>query len=122
MGQELKRGGHPRFYEILEEQADLHSRKNTDYAAQGVQGPLGNFGRVAQIMALWPGMDWSTPFGVAICYALKQVDAAMMLASTGRESITGEPVPSRLNDVAVYTNIARIIWEEEHPPQPTCPF
>lgn len=107
------RGGHPRFYAILEEQADLHSRKNHDYAAGGAQGPLGNFKRVAAIQQLYPGFNWASPFGVAMCYLLKQLDAAFILYATGRRSVTGEPISARLNDASVYAMIGRIIYEEE---------
>ena len=107
------RGGHPRFHEILRRQGELHDRKNTDYAAGGKQGPLGNFVRVSEIKRLYPGFDWSSAFGTAIDYMLKQLDAAFILYATGRKSITGEPIPARLMDVAVYANIAQIIYEEE---------
>ena len=107
------KGGHPRFYEILSELAELHSRKNTDYAAGGLQGPLGNFHRVAQFKSLYPGFNWTSPFGTCIDFSLKQLDAMMILASTNRKSITGEPVEARLNDIIVYTTIARILWEEQ---------
>jgi len=106
-------GGHPRFYEILDQQAKIHNNKNTDYAKGGIQGALGNFHRVSSIMRLYPGMDWDSPFGVALCYMLKQFDAALILRSTKRDSITGEPIPSRLLDVCVYSNIATILVEEE---------
>ncbi len=106
-------GGHPRFYEILDQQAKLHNTKNTDYAKGGKQGALGNFVRVSSIMQLYPGMDWDSPFGVAICYMLKQLDAALILRSTKRDSITGEPIPARLLDVSTYSNIAMILVEEE---------
>ena len=110
-----RKTGHPRFYEILEEMAELHSKKNTDYAKGGIQGALGNFHRVSSIMQLYPGMDWDSPFGVAMCYMLKQLDAALILRSTKRDSITGEPIPSRLLDISTYTNIASILYEEELP-------
>jgi len=106
-------GGHPRFYEILDQQAKVHNTKNTDYAKGGIQGALGNFHRVSSIMRLYPGMDWDSSFGVALCYMLKQLDAALILRSTKRDSITGEPIPSRLLDVSVYSNIAMILVEEE---------
>lgn len=111
-----RKQGHPRFFEILEQQAELHSKKNTDYAKGGKQGALGNFVRVSSIMRLYPGMDWDSPFGVAMCYMLKQLDAAFILRSTKRESVTGEPIPSRLLDVSTYVNIASILYEEELPP------
>ena len=107
-------GGHPKVNKILEELAELHSKKNQDYAKGGKQGALGNFTRVSTFKQMYPGMDWSTPFGTCIDFMLKQLDAAMILAATQRKSITGEPVPARLNDIIVYSTIARILWEEEH--------
>lgn len=109
---ERRQNGHPRFYKILEAQAKLHSTKNTDYAKGGLQGPLGNFKRVAKIMAMYPGVCWGSPFGVVMCYLLKQLDAIMMLFVRGGEHATDEDVESRLNDLAVYANMAQIIWGE----------
>ena len=117
-----KKAGHPKFYKILKELADLHSRKNTDYAKGGKQGALGNFHRVAQFKQMYPGFDWSSSFGTAIDFMLKQLDAAMILTSTQRKSITGEPVPARLNDIIVYTTIARILWEENETTKPRVAF
>lgn len=39
----MKKHGHPKFYQILEEMAQLHSDKNHDYAES--DRPLGNFER-----------------------------------------------------------------------------
>jgi len=108
-----EKGGHPRFHEILGELSQLHNRKNHDYAAGGKQGPLGNFERTSTIMSLYPGMDWDSPFGVAMAYMLKQLDAAFILRAQKRKSITGEPIPARLKDVATYTVIGMVIAEEE---------
>lgn len=108
------RGGHPKFYKILKELGDLHSRKNTDYAKGGKQGALGNFTRVSSFKQMYPGFDWTSAFGTCIDFMLKQLDAAMILVATQRKSITGEPLPARLNDIIVYTTIARILWEEEN--------
>ena len=105
--------GHPRFHEIIEAMGKLHDRKNTDYAKGMSEGPLGNFQRVSQIMQLYPEMDWASPFGVAMCFMLKQFDAGFTLKSQGRESITGEPVSARLMDVAVYAVLGIILDEEE---------
>ena len=112
MSEPTKKGGHPRFYEILQAMSDLHDRKNTDYAAGTVEGPLGNFERVSKIMRLYPGMDWTSPFGVSTVFKLKQFDAGMTLKAQGRESVTGEPVTARLMDQAIYTIIEMIIEEE----------
>lgn len=106
------KGGHPKFYQILNELAELHSRKNTDYAKGGKQGALGNFHRVSEFKQMYPNFDWTSSFGTAIDFMLKQLDALMILAATKRKSITGEPVEARLNDIIVYATIARILWEE----------
>ena len=112
----LKNGyGDPRFYRLLEKMAVLHGAKNKDYAQGGKQGHLGNFTRTSAIKRLYPGFDWSSPFGTAIDYMLKQFDAAMILYSVGRRSVTGENIPERLQDVAVYSNIASLLWEDEQP-------
>ena len=58
--------GHPRFYEIIEALKDLHSRKNHDYASGG--DPLGNFRRVATILAQYPNLKLSNPTVVALVY------------------------------------------------------
>ena len=111
--QATPKGGHPRFHEIIQAMSDLHDRKNTDYAAGMDEGPLGNFERVAKIMRMYPGLAWDGPFGVAVCYMLKQLDAGLTLKAQRRESVTGEPVTSRFLDVAVYAVLAIILEETE---------
>ena len=105
--------GDPRFYKLLTELSDLHSRKNTDYSRGGIHGPLGNFIRVSEIKKLYPGLDWSSPFGTALDYLLKQLDAAMILYASGTVSLTGESVASRLKDVAVYSLLGMLLYEDE---------
>ena len=114
----LKKGyGDPRFYELLRHMAILHGAKNKDYAQGGKQGHLGNFTRVSDIKKLYPGFDWSSPFGTAIDYMLKQLDAAMILYSVNRESVTDENIPERLQDVAIYSGIATLLWQDEQTEQ-----
>lgn len=107
------KGGHPRFHEIIQAMGELHDRKNTDYAAGTVEGPLGNFERVSKIMRLYPGFDWTSPFGVAMGFMLKQFDAGFTLKAQKRESVTGEPVAARLTDMAVYSVLGIILDEEK---------
>lgn len=108
------KGGHPRFHEIVQKMSDLHDKKNTDYAAGTLEGPLGNFARCSQIMRLYPGMDWASPFGVCIAFMLKQFDAGLTLKAQKRASVTGEPVAARLTDIAVYTVLGMILDEAEN--------
>jgi len=114
MAHPTAQGGHPRFHEIVQKMSDLHDKKNTDYAAGTVEGPLGNFERCSKIMHLYPGMDWASPFGVAMAFMLKQFDAGLTLKAQKRASVTGEPVAARLTDIAVYTVLGIILDEAEN--------
>ena len=101
--------GHPRFYELTQQENELHSSKSKGYARGG--DPLGNFKRVAAIMELYPDMDWATPIGVALMYKLKQLDCAFWQISQGYEDET-EGSTKRLQDDSVYDKLAIIIKEE----------
>ena len=105
-----KKHGHPRFYEILEELAQLHSDKNHDYAVGG--DPLGNFKRRAAIYAMYPGLDLSDPAVVAMVDLMKQLDAALWFYSNKHEAKV-EGKLGRLRDIAVYAPIAMILEEEK---------
>ena len=101
--------GHPDFIPRMLDLIKLHSDKNHDYAMGGP--PLGNFERVAQIMCLYPTFPWSTPYGVATCYMLKQLDAFMWQQRTGFKPKV-EGVESRLSDVTVYSQIIALALKE----------
>lgn len=110
VGAEQERFGHPRFYEILDELAQLHSDKNHDYAVGG--DPLGNFKRRAAFYSMYPGLDLSDPVVVALVDLLKQLDAAFWFLSNKHEAKV-EGLLSRLRDVAVYSPIAMVLEEEK---------
>lgn len=103
--------GHPKFYKLLTQEAELHSIKNKGYAQGG--DPLGNFKRVSAIMKLYPNMDWSNPEGVALVYKLKQMDCAFWQLSQGYEDEL-EGFGKRLQDDSVYDKLATILHEEEN--------
>ena len=105
-----KKFGHPRFYELTGEEEELHSVKNHDYARGG--NPLGNFYRVSAIKKLYPGFDWESPFGTAMDFMLKQLDAAFWMRCQKLEALV-EDVPKRLIDVSVYSKLGIILCEEE---------
>ncbi len=94
--------GHEDFLPTVIAQMELHSVKNHDYAAGG--SPLGNFERVAAILALYPGLNLGDKRVVALAYALKQFDAVLYGLS---KNITHkvEGFVDRLNDIAIYANI-----------------
>ena len=104
--------GHPRFYEILDELRNLHSRKNHDYAAGGK--PTGNFDRRAALMRLYPGLVLDQNYKVAAWDILKQLDAALWMLAKGHESQSGEDVGQRLRDVACYAILAELMYEERY--------
>lgn len=105
--------GHPDFNARMIEAARLHSRKNADYS--GEEGPLGNFERVARVLEIYP--IFSSPkhlrAKVAIMYILKQFDAVMNSLAEGRDLET-ESISGRIDDMAVYWPIIRIMIEEEN--------
>lgn len=103
-----------RFHEIVAEMSKLYDKKNIEYTGGVSNSPLGNFQHVSQIMRLYPGFDWTGPLGVAMCYMLKQLDAAFLMSAQKRESVVGEPIVSRLMDVAVYSVLGILLANEEH--------
>lgn len=107
---EMFKHGHPRFYEIMFELMGLHDRKNRDYASK--EHPLQNFERVG---------DWGEKYNLitqnyeatktSVLYMLKQLDAALKLL--GRNEVGEvEGVVKRLRDVAVYSVLTMILYEE----------
>lgn len=94
--------GHPEFLPITVAEAELHSKKNHDYAKGGK--PTGNFDRVASILALYPKLKLSDPRVVALVYALKQVDAVLWGLNENIEHKV-EGLNERLQDISVYSKI-----------------
>jgi len=106
----VKKSGHPLFYKMTREEEELHSAKNKDYT--GEKGdPLGNFNRVAGILANYPNLSLGDPTVVALTYAMKQLDAALWMLSQGYEGEI-EDVDARLRDVGAYMKLARILHRE----------
>ena len=102
--------GHPKFYEILDELRRLHDSKNADYATK--DDPLQNFTRVAEWGKRYHLItEGKEPVKVAVMYMLKQLDACLKLLMHNEKGQV-EGIPERLNDVAVYSIIARILYEE----------
>ena len=102
--------GHQKFYEYLLDHMDLHNRKNRDYATQ--DDPLANFKRVGEwgrkYKLLTPGHEAAK---VGILYAMKQWDAALKLLGDNDEGQV-EGIQERLDDVAVYATLIKILYGE----------
>jgi hypothetical protein len=94
--------GHPQFLPITLQEIELHSMKNHDYAKGG--SPLGNFQRVAAILALYPNLDLADQRIIALVYAMKQLDAVLWgLNQNIKHKVEG--MNSRLQDISVYAKI-----------------
>lgn len=98
----MKRYGHPRFYQLLDEMADTHSRKNHDYADQN--DPLSNFKEVALATHL-------TPFQVLHVFIATKC-ARIRQLTTKTNLVIGESIKDSLLDLAVYALLWIIHIEE----------
>ena len=98
--------GHEGFIPMQIQKMKLHSDKNFKYAFGG--RPLGNFDRVAKIMALYPTMNWARPECVALLYSLKQLDASLYMLEKGHGAKAIEGIDECLADDSVYKDIARL--------------
>jgi len=100
-----------RFKELSAEEQKLYEAKNSDYTKGG--DPFGNFKRVGQILALYPGLDNSDPFVVSLVYMLKQLDCVLWSKNV-KNKPSVESIGQRLQDIYVYAKIARMIEEEKN--------
>lgn len=105
----VRKYGHPLFYKLVNEIADLHERKNYQYASQS--DPLGNFRRTGQIIRkmLKPGID--PALASCLAFMSKQVDGVYDIVG---ESKTGtiDSLEDKLQDIAVYSIIGLILVRE----------
>ncbi len=98
--------GHPRFYELLELEAKLHSSKNQDYAKE--ESPLSNFYLVAESLGIKPS-------DVALMHIATKYFRIVNLSQEGRDPMN-ESKEDTLSDMAIYAKIMRILLEEEAGP------
>lgn len=95
------RKGHPRFYELLEEMGDLHSRKNANYTAG--QDHFANIKESERFdVPAWKGT------------LIRMGDKWNRLISLarGQKDLVGESAKDTLMDLAVYSLICIILLEE----------
>ena len=101
--QSKKQRGHPGFYKLLEQMADLHSRKNHDYA--GTSDPLKNL-RACERLNLKPFL------GVLVRLQDKWSRLEEFVKS-GKLMVKNESVIDTLMDNAVYSLLAIILYQEQ---------
>lgn len=102
-GDETKRYGHPDFYKMLGAMADLHSRKNHDYA--GTSDPLKNL-RACKRLNL-------TPFLGVLVRLQDKWSRLEEFIKSGQLMVKNESVIDTLMDNAVYSLLAIILYKEQ---------
>ena len=103
--------GHKKFYKILEEMAELHSKKNYQYATD--DDPLSNFksaGRMVEKL-FKPGIN--IPLATALVYMSKQFDGVVNMVGENKEN-TIEALEDKFMDIAVYSILCMILNEEKN--------
>jgi hypothetical protein len=98
----MDRHGDPRFYQLLEEIADLHSRKNHDYAK--TDDPLSNFKKAASLgIEPWRG----------VLVRMSDKFARLEQLAGGKEP-KNESLRDTLIDLAVYSLLCIVVREDDN--------
>jgi len=97
-----KRYGHKKFYELLDQAAELHSRKNHDYSSSD---PLSNL-RECEDMGIpaWKGV---------IVRLGDKYSRLKHFAKSETLLVRDESVKDTLMDTAIYALLAYILYEEK---------
>jgi len=104
-----KQFGHPDFYKILEELADLHSEKNYQYATD--KDPLSNFKSAGKMTEKLFKSNINIPLATALVYMSKQYDGILNIVGEGKKN-TIESLEDKLRDIAVYSILCIILNKE----------
>jgi hypothetical protein len=96
--------GHPRFYDLLKEMAELHSKKNSDYAK--IKDPLANLRRCKELGV--------SPFIGCLVRLSDKFSRLEGFARKGFLEVKDESIKDTLMDTAVYSLLAIILKEEEN--------
>lgn len=98
-----KAKGHPRFLQLLSEAAKLHEAKSADYGESN--DPLGNMHASSRI-----GID---PFvGALVRMQDKMARIESLVKKGGIGEVKTESMVDTLKDLAAYSYLAIILWEE----------
>lgn len=97
-----KLGGHAKFYDLLLQIAELHARKNHDYAQD--KDPLSN-------------LKWCANFGISpfkgTLVRLSDKWSRITELSKKPPMVVGESIKDSLMDNAVYSLLAIVLYEDE---------
>jgi len=94
--------GHPRFHELLEEIRELHNKKNADYSEEN--NPLSNFYMCEKFgIPAWKG---------CLVRISDKTSRIFRLATKGKVEVKDESIIDTLKDLAVYSLICIILYEQ----------
>lgn len=95
-------GGHPRFKEITSELNELHDKKNSDY--NPTNDPLSNF-KMCESFGIdaWKGI---------LVRITDKIARLQSFANKGTYLVEDEKVEDTLKDLAVYSILCLIMYEE----------
>ena len=102
--------GHPMFYKLTEEEKQLHSDKNYQYA--NTEEPLGNFNRTAQLTSKLFKDEINKPLAVAMVQMSKQIDAVYDMVGENKQN-TIESIEDKFRDISVYSKLCIILNREK---------
>lgn len=103
----------PKFFEALTMMADIHNRKNANYAGEG-NDPFANFRMCEQFSCPSCGNKIPAWLGLAIRMSDKWSRFANLLG--GVQDQVGESILDTVLDISVYANIFKVMraeWEAE---------
>ena len=102
--------GHPRFYEILDDLANLHSQKAQAY--EGKSGYYANYRRFDK----WAPVIAKHPHLAGFCYSMLRLEEKLERVRNVLEgSLAGdEPITEDLDDMAIISIIGRVLYEESN--------
>jgi len=102
--------GHPDFYKLINEEIELHNKKNYQYASK--EDPLGNFKRVGILChKLLNNPNVPDNLKVGMVFMAKQIDAVYDIIGEGKQN-TIESVEDKFRDISVYSKINNIMYRE----------
>lgn len=109
----LKKYGHPRFYEIIEQMKQLHSDKNHDYA--GDENPLSNLTACKRIKIRCPECNhkFRLPAWVGVVIRLQDKLSRLENLVGSDPKVKGESIADTFSDGGVYNILGRVLFEEE---------
>ena len=99
--------GHPRFYEVLDDLANLHSRK-----AHAYEGSNPHYHNYRENGRLW--MNDPSGFKYALMRAYEKMIRIQNMTLDATIPANDEAITDSLDDIAVIAIIAKILWEEKN--------